>query len=109
MKFKDKGFAVLGVSMDEDGWDVVKPYLQRAQVNYRVLLGTDSVAQMYGGVDSLPTSFMIDKEGRIAAVHVGLVSKGDYQNDINHLLGLGTKSRAGFTGDTVPALALFAR
>ena len=108
-KFKDKGFAVLGVSMDEDGWDVVKPYLQRAQVNYRVLLGTDSVAQMYGGVDSLPTSFMIDKEGRIAAVHVGLVSKGDYQNDINHLLGLGTKSRAGFTGDTVPALALFAR
>ncbi|MCC6585406.1 MAG: TlpA family protein disulfide reductase [Bryobacterales bacterium] len=108
-KFKDKGFAVLGVSMDEDGWDVVKPYLQRAQVNYRVLLGTDSVAQMYGGVDSLPTSFLIDKEGRIAAVHVGLVSKGDYHNDINHLLGLGTKSRAGFIGNPLPAFALLPR
>ena len=107
--FKDKGFAVLGVSMDEDGWDAVKPYLKSAQVNYRVVLGTDSVAQLYGGVDSLPTSFMIDQEGRIAAIHVGLVRKGDYQNDINHLLGLDAKSRARAGGGGLPAVALFAR
>lgn len=105
-KFKDKGFAVLGVSMDEEGWDVVKPYLGSANVNYRVLLGTDSVAQLYGGVDSLPTSFMIDKEGRIASVHVGLVSKGDYQNDINQLLELGAKSGRAVAGTAVPAVVL---
>lgn len=102
-KFKDKGFAVLGVSMDEEGWDVVKPYLAQANVNYRVLLGTDSVAQLYGGVDSLPTSFMIDKEGRIASIHVGLVSKGDYQNDINQLLDVGARSSRGVAGPAVPA------
>jgi len=106
-KHKDHGFSVLGVSMDEEGWEIVKPYLERSKVNYRVLLGNDTVAQMYGGVDSLPTSFMIDKEGRIAAVHVGLVSKSEYQHDLNILLGLNKKTtsnrpRAGF----VPALAL---
>ncbi len=72
--------------MDEGGWDQVKPYLRRAKVNYRVLMGDDEVALMYGGVEALPTSFMIDREGRIASVHVGLVSKGDYESDIDALL-----------------------
>lgn len=85
--FKDKGFAVLGVSMDEEGWDIVKPYVEKAKINYRVVIGDDMTAQLYGGVDSLPTSFMLDREGRIAATHVGLVSKSSYQNDINALLG----------------------
>ena len=92
--FKDKGFAVLGVSMDEEGWDIVKPYLERSKINYRVLIGDDMTAQNYGGVDSLPTSFLLDKEGRIAATHIGLVSKSVYQNDINTLLGAGAKSSA---------------
>jgi peroxiredoxin len=51
-KYKDRGFAVLGVSMDEDGWEVVKPYLAKTKVNYRILLGNDDVAKLYGGVDS---------------------------------------------------------
>jgi len=73
--YKDKNFAVLGVSLDEDGWDSVKPYIQQKKINYRVMIGTEQVAQMYGEVDSLPTTFMIDREGRVAAVHIGLVSK----------------------------------
>jgi len=84
--YKDRGFAVLGVSMDEDGWDAVKPFVKDLGVNYRILLGTDIVAQMYGGVNALPTSFLIDQQGRIASVHLGLVSKSDYENDIQALL-----------------------
>jgi cytochrome c biogenesis protein CcmG/thiol:disulfide interchange protein DsbE len=93
-KHKDQGFAVLGVSMDEEGLEVVRPYLEETKINYRILLGTDSVAQLYGGVDSLPTSFLLDREGRVASVHVGLVSKSAYQNDINSLLGSSKSSRA---------------
>ncbi|MBI3683594.1 MAG: TlpA family protein disulfide reductase [Acidobacteria bacterium] len=85
-KFKDRGFAVLGVSMDEDGWDSVKPYLENRKVNYRVVIGNDEVADLYGGVSSLPTSFLIDRQGKIAGVHVGLVSKSVYQNEIEELL-----------------------
>ena len=84
-KFKDQGFAVLGISMDEEGWDIVKPYITDRKVNYRVLMGNDAIAQVYGGVDSLPTTFLIDREGRIAATHIGLVSKSTYQNEILQL------------------------
>ena len=46
-----------------------------------------ALATKYGGVESMPTSFVIDKQGRIVATHVGLVSKKDYQDDIEKLLG----------------------
>ena len=78
---------VLGVAMDEEGWAAVKPFVSSHKVNYRMVIGDDMTAQKFGGVESLPTSFLIDKEGRIAAVHVGLVSKKDYANDIAQLLG----------------------
>ena len=85
--YKDKGFSVVGVSMDEDGWNVVKPYIQERKVNYRILLGTEQVGQLYGGVDSLPTTFLIDRAGKIAAVHIGLeTGKDGFQNEIHRLL-----------------------
>ena len=77
--YKDRGFAVLGVSLDDDGWEAVKPYLAARRVNYRVALGNMDI-------QSLPTSFIIDRDGKIAGVHVGLISKSNYQNEIEELL-----------------------
>jgi cytochrome c biogenesis protein CcmG/thiol:disulfide interchange protein DsbE len=85
-KYKDQGFAVLGVSFDDDGWISVRPYMASHKINYRVAIGSDELSQVYGGVDSLPTSFIIDRFGRIAATHVGLVDKRDYQDEIIKLL-----------------------
>lgn len=85
-KYKDRGFAVLGVSFDDDGWISVRPYMAAHKINYRIALGSDELSQIYGGVDSLPTSFLIDRSGRIAAMHVGLVDKRDYQDEILKLL-----------------------
>ena len=87
-KYKSQGFAVLGVSMDEDGWPAIKPYVADHKINYRVLLGNDSIAQLYGGLDSLPTTFIIDKQGKVAfPPHIGLISKNEYINEIEALLG----------------------
>jgi peroxiredoxin len=91
-QYKAQGFEVVGVSMDDDGWTVVKQYITEKKVNYRILLGNDSVTQLYGGVDSLPTTFMIDREGRIAAVHIGLAGKNEYLDEIKSLLD--TKQQA---------------
>lgn len=87
-EFKDQGLAVVGVSMDEDGWKVIKPYVQNMKMNYRVLLGDDAVSTAYGGLDSLPTTLLIDRQGKIAGVHVG-VSQGkeEFKNEIVKLLG----------------------
>lgn len=85
-KNKDKGFSVLGVSMDDEGWEVVKPFLAEMGVNYRVVIGNDATAQIYGGVDALPTTFLIDRNAKIAAVHIGLASKKVFEDGIQQLL-----------------------
>jgi peroxiredoxin len=85
-KYKDKGFAVLGVSMDEDGWTKVKPFMEKRKMNYRVMLGSEDVAKLFQ-VDTLPTTLLIDRQGRIAASKAGLVNKEIMENAINQLLG----------------------
>jgi cytochrome c biogenesis protein CcmG/thiol:disulfide interchange protein DsbE len=91
---KDQGFAVVGISMDEDGWQAVRPFISEAGINYRVLLGNDSISQLYGGVEALPTTFLIDRDGRIASVHEGLVSKGTYEHDLEQLFQGASGARA---------------
>ena len=87
-QFKDRGFAVLGVSMDEDGWAVIKPYVRDRKMNYRILLGDDKVSTSYGGLDALPTTLLIDREGNIASVHEGVaMGKEEFKNAIVQLLG----------------------
>ena len=106
--FKDRGLVVIGVSMDEDGWAAVKPFIQDMKVNYRVVVGNDQVGGLYGGLDALPTTFLIDRSGKIASVHVGLsTSKEGFKNEITHLLdaqsaGLHARLRAPF--GAVPAI-----
>jgi hypothetical protein len=55
-------------------------------VNYRVLIGNDQTTELYGGVDALPTTFLIDRQGKIAAVHVGLASRKDFEDGVEQLL-----------------------
>ena len=59
------GFAVLGVSMDDGGWHAVKPYMEKAHINYPVVIGDDAVAKLFGGLDSLPLTIIIDRAGRL--------------------------------------------
>ncbi len=74
-QYQNRGVAVLGVALDDAGWD-----------NYRILLGSDEVTQLYGGVEALPTTFTVDREGRVASTHIGLISKSDYRKEVEQLL-----------------------
>lgn len=85
-KHKSDGLEVIGVSMDDDGWASVKPFLAEKHVNYRVLIGDEKTGDQYGGVEALPTTFLIDRAGRIASVHVGLAGKKDFEDAIETLL-----------------------
>ena len=83
--YQQRGLDVVGVSLDEDGWDAIKPYIDQRKVNYRVVAGNDSIAQLYGA-ESLPTTFVIDRSGRIASTHVGLCSRNEYESVIQTVL-----------------------
>jgi peroxiredoxin len=85
-KYKDRGFTVLGISMDDGGWKDVKPFVAEQKINYRIVLGDDKTSDQYGDVEAMPTTFVIDRDGRIASVHVGLTDKKDFDDAIQKLL-----------------------
>ena len=76
-----KGFAVVGVSLDEGGWKVLKPFLADAHVPYQMLLGDEATSQRYG-IETMPDTFLIDREGRVAAAYTGLVDKDNVEANI---------------------------
>jgi peroxiredoxin len=77
--YRDRDFVVLGVSLDGDGWKSVKPYMEEKRMSYHVMIGNDEIARLYGGVNSLPTTLIIDRSGRIAVTHVGLCNRSEYE------------------------------
>ena len=81
-----ESFQVLGISLDDDGWKSVKPYLAEKRVNYPVMVGNEEVTRRYSGVQSLPITLIIDKSGRIAVMHTGLCSRAEYEGDITTVL-----------------------
>ena len=85
-KYGDRGLIVLGVAMDDDGWTSVRPYVEKMKMSYRIMIGDDTLSRQYGGIDSLPETLLIDRDGKIAAEHVGLTSKSNYEDEIVQLL-----------------------
>ncbi|MDA1312203.1 MAG: TlpA disulfide reductase family protein [Acidobacteria bacterium] len=85
-KYKDRGFSVIAVSLDDEGWEVVRPFTDRFELNFPVVVGSNEMADQYGGIAALPTTFIINKEGQIVISHMGLVGRGEYEEDIEGLL-----------------------
>jgi peroxiredoxin len=93
-KYKRQGLAVIGVSMDDDGWKAVKPFLAQKRdpetggntaMKYPVVIGNESLAKQYN-LTSMPMTLLIDREGKIALSHTGVVSKDDFEAHIRQLL-----------------------
>lgn len=84
--FAERGFAVLGVSVD-DNRDVVRAFLERSPVDYRIALA-DTAERLapFGPITVLPTTWLIDRHGRLAATHVGLVDRVVLESEIQQLL-----------------------
>jgi len=77
---------VIGISMDTDTKSDVVPFIQNMGINYPVAYADAGVVNSYGGVESIPTSFVIDKSGNIVDNHIGLVPKSEFTNLLNKLL-----------------------
>jgi|SRR5215471_20415209 len=90
MEFQNKygkdGLTAIGVSMDEDGWKSVKPFLEVHKLNYPVVIANQDLANRYGGLPSLPMTLLIDRNGKIAESRAGMVDKDAFENKIRALL-----------------------
>jgi hypothetical protein len=74
---------------NDEGWETVKPFLADLGVNYRVVIGNDATAQIYGGVDALPTTFYIGRDGKIVTRVFGLVSHREIEDNVRAALKQG--------------------
>ena len=84
-KYTARGLVVIGVSMDDDGWKSVRPFLQENKLNYSVVIGTQDLGKLYQ-VDSMPVTLLIDRDGKIADSHSGMVDKSNFEREIRSLL-----------------------
>ena len=85
-EYKGKGFEIVGVSLDEEGWSVVNPFVKQYKINYPVVIGNGKIVRAYGGFEYIPTTFLIDKQGTIVHTFTGLVTKAELQRRLKNLL-----------------------
>ncbi|MEO7650338.1 MAG: TlpA disulfide reductase family protein [Bryobacteraceae bacterium] len=85
-KYKGDGLEVVGISMDEEGWQVVKPFMEKMQVTYPILMGNKRTAYLYGDVEALPVAFFVDRNQRVAAIHLGAASRKEFEKTLKLLL-----------------------
>ena len=74
-KYKDK-LQIIGVSMDDDPPEEVRAFARAQKMNYPIVMGSDKLSEEYGGVDALPTTFVLDTNGRVVQKHMGLYPDG---------------------------------
>jgi thiol-disulfide isomerase/thioredoxin len=84
-KYRDAGLSAIGVSMDADGWKSVKPFLADHKLNYPVVIGNDDLGEQFG-VINMPLTLLIDRNGKIAESHDGVVDKDNFEGKIRSLL-----------------------
>ncbi len=85
-QYADKGLVIIGVSLDEGGAAVVKPFVKKMGINYPVVMGDQKTIAAYGGVQVVPTTFIIDKTGKVAAQHEGGADRATFEAEIKPLL-----------------------
>ncbi len=89
-RYKDRDFMVLGISLDEISPDQIQKFARNYKISYPVLHGSRSelgkITKSYGGIQAVPTSFLVDKQGKIRARYIGARSELMFLADIIPLL-----------------------
>lgn len=99
-EYGPKGLQIVGISTegddlkpdDKEGWahdkaEIAK-FIEKEHMPYPVLINGDSLSAKYGGLEAMPTSFYVDRDGKVVAIQLGITSKEDMVANIKKALGL---------------------
>ena len=84
-RYAAQGFTIIGISEDNTA-QPVEEFYKEFQMNYPVALGNERLEELYGGMQGLPTTFIIGRDGRIYAKHVGATDPEVFETEIKELL-----------------------
>jgi cytochrome c biogenesis protein CcmG/thiol:disulfide interchange protein DsbE len=97
-QYASQGFEILGISVDDIDRDdpaklsgekqEIARFVQQMHMPYPVLIDGDSLSKPYGGLDALPASFFVDRNGTVVASQLGLTSKAEIEANIRKALGV---------------------
>jgi thiol-disulfide isomerase/thioredoxin len=85
-EYKDQGLVIFGVSLDQEGLEVLGPFIHDNLIPYKVLMGNDQITRAFGGVSTIPTLFIVDREGRLVKKMLGYHSYGELEDQIRTYL-----------------------
>ena len=100
-KYAPQGFEIVGISAEDDdvtpsdkaGWAhdraAIAKFVQQEHMPYPVLMGGDSITKPYGGLDAMPTSFYVDRTGKVVAAQTGITSEDDMEKNIQKAIAAG--------------------
>ena len=98
-RYKDQ-LQIIGLVVDDDDLDAIHKFIQQFRINYPVAIASDDVRVQYGGIAALPTSFLLDPQGRVVQKHTGLRDPALYETEIRSLLGLPIEAKVETFEDT---------
>jgi peroxiredoxin len=81
-KYGQDGLVIIGISLDQGGPEVVKDFAKKYKINYPLVMGDDTVVAAFGGVEAIPTTLLIDRDGQVRDRKLGMVEKEEYEKRI---------------------------
>ena len=85
-KYSEKGLVILGVSLDKDGLGVLGTFVHENMIPYKVVMGDNRISNAFGGVSSIPTLYMVDREGRLVRKLTGYHSYNQLEEQVKKYL-----------------------
>jgi peroxiredoxin len=84
-RYRSQGLTLIGLDMYGESPQKILPFLQRAHIDYSIAVGTDAIGSRFG-LTQMPLTLLIDRKGRIAVEHAGIVDQAQFDSDIRQLL-----------------------
>jgi thiol-disulfide isomerase/thioredoxin len=102
-KYRDQ-LQIIGISQDETGTEVVRKFAAEHRINYPIVMSTPELEQIFSGIYALPTSFIVDRDVRVVAKHVGMLNPAVTEAETRLLAGLEVDAHVEYVEDETKAL-----
>jgi cytochrome c biogenesis protein CcmG/thiol:disulfide interchange protein DsbE len=84
--YSGRGLVILGIGLDREGEKALKPFAEKNRIAYPLLVGNAEIARAWGGIDAIPATFIIDRQGIVRKQYVGFRPKSVFEGDVVPLL-----------------------
>jgi len=84
--WSDRPFQMIGVSMDEGGFDTIRPFVDDFHINYPQIMDPGPLGESFGGVYALPSTFVVNQDGIITSRYLGLFPLHDIQHELDAMV-----------------------